>query len=728
MKFLTSSRATGSHRRIRDINSKLVAGAALIGGSVLALGSLPQAAAQKQLDWPIYGGQAVEDHYSALAQINRKNVGQLREAWRFDTEEHGGGLETSPIIVGDVLYAYTPSQKVIALDAASGKLLWKFDSGIASTQPARGVSYWTDGKESRLFAGVMNFLYALDPTTGKPISGFGENGRIDLRRNLRGDYRKQSIALTSPGVVYKDLIIVGGRNPESNPAPPGDVRAFDVHTGALRWSFHTIPHPGEFGYDTWPKDAWKYSGAANNWAGMSLDAARGILYVPTGSATFDFYGGDRVGNDLFANTLLALDAETGKRLWYFQGVHHDIWDRDFPSPPSLVTLTVKGKRVDAVAQTTKQGFLYLFDRTTGQPLFPIEESKYPSSNVPGEVTSATQPLPTIPAPFSRQRLTADMLTTRTPEAHTWAVEQFKTYRSEGQFIPFSLDKQTVLFPGFDGGAEWGGSAIDPRTGVIYINANDIAWLGGLTVPPLPNSRGESLYQKRCSLCHGANLAGSPPAFPSLVGIGGRVSDEEMAHQIRYGKGRMPAFSDLKDDDVTALLRYLKNPGTKNDPASAPKEMASADPDDSDVAMRESYEFTGYKKFLDPDGYPAIVPPWGTLNAIDLKTGKYLWKIPLGEYPELVAKGMSNTGSENYGGPIVTASGLLFIAATAHDNKIRAFDSHTGKLLWQAGLPFAGMATPATYMVHGKQYVVIAAGGGKETPKHQGGVYVAFALP
>lgn len=705
----------------------------LLAIAILSLCSLLSAAGtqQRNADWPVYGGQPASDHYSTLAQINRKNVHRLREAWRFDTGEHSGGLETSPIIVGGVLYAYTPSQKVIALNAATGKLLWKFDSGIASTQPARGVTYWTDGKESRIFAGVMNFLYALDPATGKPVPGFGENGRIDLRKQLRGDYRRQSIALTTPGIIYQGLIIVGGRNPETNPAPPGDIRAFDVHTGELRWSFHTIPHPGEDGYETWPKEAWKTSGAANNWAGMALDTKRGILYVPTGSATFDFYGGDRVGNNLFADTLLALDAATGKRLWYFQGVHHDLWDRDFPSPPALVTLTIQGKQVDAVAQTTKQGFLYLFDRTTGKPLFPIQESKYPASNVPGEVTSATQPLPAIPAPFSRQLLTADMLTTRTPAAHAWAVEQFKSYRSEGQFIPFSVGRQTVVFPGFDGGAEWGGPAVDPARGVIYINANDIAWLGGLTVPPPASSRGESIYQNRCSLCHGADRAGSPPSFPSLIGIGSRASDEEMTRQIRNGKGRMPAFSDLNDDDLKALLRYLKAPdGKHNETAPAAKEMAPVDGDATgdEQNRKEPYEFTGYKKFLDPDGYPAIVPPWGTLNAIDLKTGKYLWKIPLGEYPDLAAKGMRDTGSENYGGPIVTAGDVLFIGATAYDDKFRAFDSRTGKLLWEAQLPFAGTATPATYMVQGKQYVVIGAGGGKSTPKHQGGVYIAFSLP
>ena len=423
-------------------------------------------AAEKNVDWPVYGGSPENNHYSSLVQINRANVKQLAVAWSFDTDEEGG-LQTSPIIVNGVLYGITPTQKVFALDAATGKLKWKFDSGIKGTQPDRGLSYWTDRRSSRILVGVTNFLYALDAATGKPFPTFGKQGHIDLRENLgRQPTKSQSIYLTSPGIVYKDLVIVGGRNPETLPAPPGNIRAYDVRTGKLRWSFHTIPHPGEYGYGTWPKQAWKTSGAANNWAGMALDAKRGTLYVPTGSAAFDFYGGDRLGNDLFANCLIALDAGNGKR--------HDVWDRDFPSAPALLTVKHDGKEVAAVAQTTKQGFVYLFERVSGRPLFPIECKKYPPSDVPGEATAAEQPLPTRPAPFARQNLTEDLLTNRTPEVHQWAVEKFRTFRSEGQFVPFSIGKDTVIFPGFDGGAEWGGPAVDPATGIIYINANEMA--------------------------------------------------------------------------------------------------------------------------------------------------------------------------------------------------------------------------------------------------------------
>jgi glucose dehydrogenase len=771
-------------------------------------------------DWPVYGGQAAGDHYSALSQVNRKNVQQLQVAWKFDAGEEGG-LETSPIIIGRVLYAYTATQKVIAVDGASGKLIWKFDSGIKGKNPVRGLSYWTDGKEGRIFASVTNFLYALDAHTGNPIPSFGENGRIDLRKDLRGDYRLQSIAMTSPGIIYRDLIIVGGRNPETHPSPPGDIRAFDVRTGALRWRFHTIPHPDEFGYDTWPKDAWQVAGAANNWAGMALDAERGIVYVPTGSPVFDFYGADRVGNDLFADTLLALDAQTGKRIWHFQGVHHDIWDRDFPSPPALVTVKHGGKSIDAIAQTTKQGFLFLFDRTNGKPLFPIEERSFPASNIPGEVTSPTQPVPLVPEPFARQLLTADLLTDRTPEAHAWAVQEFSTYLSAGQFVPTGLDKETVNFPCFLGGAEWGGPAVDTKRGVIFINSNEWACVVALTENKPGRSTGERTYHNQCSVCHNDDRKGSPPTYPSLVDIGQRLSPALIEATILQGKGRMPAFPSLQGDYLQSLIRYLKTGGgatPESDadkakiedagadksnvtagvnlyadkcstchgdhregkpptfpalvgvanrlsaqqigdrihqgkglmpafPALAGKELESlltylasaqnaidADPDHDAIysATAEGapmkYRITGSKDFLDPDGYPAIKPPWGTLNAIDLNTGKYVWKISLGEYPALAAEGATNTGTENYGGPIVTAGDVLFIGATVYDKKFRAFDSLTGKLLWETVLPNAAVATPATYMIDGKQYVVVAAGGGKDPKGSSGSVYVSFSLP
>jgi quinoprotein glucose dehydrogenase len=678
--------------------------------------STKSASKQASKDWPVYGGTAENNHFSPLAQINRKTVKQLSVAWSFDTEEPGG-LQTSPIEVEGVLYGLTPSQKVFALDAATGDLLWKFDSGIIGTQPDRGLAYWSEGKERRIIVGVLNFVYALDAATGRTIPSFGKDGRIDLREDLGRDPAQQSIYMTSPAVIYKDLMIVGGRESETLPASPGDVRAYDVRSGKLRWSFHTIPLPGEFGYETWPKDAWKASGAANNWAGMTVDGARGIVFVPTGSAAFDFYGADRVGDDLFANCLIALNAETGERIWHFQGVRHDLWDRDFPSPPVLLTVDHNGKKVDAIAQTSKQGFVFLFDRTNGTPLFPIECRDYPPSNVPGEVAARKQCLPSKPSPFARQMLTENLLSDRTPEIHQWALDRFRTFRSEGQFVPFSVGKDTVVFPGFDGGAEWGGPAVDPETGILYVNANDLPWTGALAENTEENSA-KALYMDQCAVCHGENLAGSPPAIPSLVGLNQRMPAPQVSTTIKNGKGRMPGFPNLSGEQLFSLLSFVMSGQDREG-----KEMVSA----GSEPQQGKYHFTGYKRFYDPDGYPAVAPPWGTLSAINLNTGEYAWKIPLGEYPELASKGLKNTGTENYGGPLVTSGGLVFIGATNYDKKFRAFDKSTGELLWDTTLPFAGNATPITYELHGRQFVVIAAGGGKDLKSKSGGVYVAFAL-
>jgi quinoprotein glucose dehydrogenase len=697
-------------RRVWALFSVLFIGVVL---NVVRLAGQRAASALPQ-DWAAYGGSAANQHYSILAQINLSNVKQLEMAWSYDTGETGG-MQTTPLVVDGVLYGISPTQKIFALDAENGKLLWKFDSGIKGMQPDRGLAYWSDKSDKRILVGVMNFLYALDAANGKPIPSFGSNGRTNLQENLGREPRFQSIALTTPGIVYKDLIIVGGRNPETLPAPPGDIRAYDVRNGKLRWSFHTIPHPREYGYETWPKDAWTKSGAANNWAGMALDRERGIVYIPTGSAASDFYGADRVGDDLFANCLLALKAETGERIWHFQAVKHDIWDRDFPSAPALVTLQRDGKTVDAVVQTSKQGFVYMFDRVTGKLLVPMESRKYPHSTLDGEVTAEEQSLPTWPKSYARQSLSEEMLTTRTPEAHQWAVDQLRKAINEGQFVPFRVGTETIVFPGFDGGAEWGGPAVDPETDTIYVNANEMAWRAALFEDK--GSHGaKAVYLSQCSECHGPDMKGSPPAMPSLVGIGDRRSAAEIATTIRGGKGRMQGFPNLYEGQLNGLVSFLLT--------GENKELSSSEA--QPLGMK--YRLTGYRRFLDPDGYPAIAPPWGTLNAIDLNTGDYKWKVNLGEYPELAAKGMKNTGSENYGGPVVTAGGLIFIGATNYDRKFRAFDKATGELLWETTLPFSGNATPVTYAVNGRQYVAIAAGGGKDPKSLSGGVYVAFALP
>lgn len=676
--------------------------------------------------WAAYGGGPKNIHYSTLNQINRKNVSRLQVAWTYDTGDafKGSEMECNPIVVNGVLFATTPKLRVIALDAATGALKWSFDpnSGhrVFAKMRNRGVTYWDDGAgaDKRIFVVSHQYLYALDANTGKLIPGFADEGRLDLRVGLGRDPEQLFVSDTSPPMVYKDLLIVGTIVPETLPAGPGDIRAYDVHTGKLRWQFHTIPHPGEFGYDTWPKDAWKYIGGVNNWSGMSLDAARGIVYAPLGSATFDFYGSNRIGNDLFANCLLALNAETGQRIWYYQTVHHDLWDRDLPTPPALVTVKRDGRSIDAAAQITKSGFVFLFDRETGKPLFPVESRHYPPSDVDGEVTAETQPLPTIPKPFARQILTADMLTTRTPEAHAAVLATLEKLKSAGQFIPPSREG-TIVFPGFDGGGEWGGPAFDPQTGLLYVNANEMAWI--LRLVPRESSAqaksGKALYLNECAGCHRQDLAGSPPEFPSLQHIGDQLDENDVMTMMAQGSGRMPSFAHLGSENLHAIMRYV----VYGDDIAVSGTQSAPSPID------QKYRIDGYNKFLDPDGYPAVKPPWGTLNAINLNTGEYAWKIPFGEYPALAKEGMRNTGSENYGGGIVTANGLFFIAATNYDKKIHAFDKSNGKLLWEATLPAAGNATPALYEVNGKEYLVIACGGGKSKDP-TGGSYVAFALP
>jgi len=695
----------------------------LTAGCLAALVPLGSQTTKKAIEWPVYNGDPGGSHYSSLKQINQSNVKQLQVAWTFDAGDGTGTLETNPIVVHGILYGNTTAHKVFALNAATGKQMWIFETAPGGRGGNRGLAYWSSGPDQRIFESFGRYLYAIDAQTGKAIATFGNEGRIDLQEGLRGG----TAGLGAPAAIYKDLLITGNRSGESSPASPGDIRAYDARTGKLRWSFHTIPHPGEFGYDTWPKDAWTYIGNAGDWTGLSLDEKHGIVFVPTANADDAYVGTNRLGDNLFATSLVALNAETGERIWHFQTVKHDLWDRDLPAPPTLVTIKRDGKEVEAVAQITKTGHVYLFDRMTGKPLFPIEYRKYPPSEIPGEVTSETQGLPTKPAPFARQLLTEDMLTNRTPEAHQAAVAQFRKYRSEGQFIPPSAGKETIMFPGMDGAGEWGGAAFDSDTGLLYVNSNEMAWLYSLVkVPPRGTEiNGKQLYNSECAGCHREDRAGAPPQFPSLVGIGDRLKPTEVRSMIFYGSGRMPPFATLPAEYINAIVEYVTS--GKEAVVSAP--AAAPSPIDT------PYRSAGYLKFLDVEGYPAIVPPWGTLNAINLNTGEYAWKIPLGEYPELAEKGLKNTGSENYGGPVVTAGGLVFIAATNYDRKFRAFDKKTGKLLWEATLPFPGNATPATYEVDGRQFIVIATSGGGILHNQRnirgvkvGASYVAFALP
>lgn len=670
--------------------------------------------------WDTVGGTAANLHYSALDQINKDNVSRLRIAWTYDSGDAypNSDVQCNPIVVGGVMYVTTAKMRVVALDAATGKQIWRFDGGNdRAMHPNRGVTYWTDGSQSRIFVTIGRDLLSIDAKTGKLALDFGNQGKVDLRTAFDRPIEDISLTVTTPGTIYKDLIILGSSVSETLPATPGDIRAYDVRTGKLRWTFHTIPHPGEFGYETWPANAWKTSGAANNWAGMAVDNKRGLVYIPTGSAAFDFYGADRHGDDLFANTLLCLDAATGKRKWHFQAVRHDVWDLDFPSAPTLITVRHQGQLVDAVAQAGKTGYIYVLNRITGESLFPIQEHAIAPSSVDGELLAKSQPVPVKPAPFVRQELTTDMATRRTDAAHQAVLEQLKTLDHGNLFIPPSL-RGTVYFPGLAGGAEWGGSAYDPETHVYYVNANELGWIIRLVTPESIHRKAKAsqIYRARCSSCHGPDMKGAPPEFPALDQAAGRLTAAQISNILHKGSGRMPSFASLGEPAIAALQDLLLNKTDKEVEIQGRRRISPG----------LKYTVEAYRKFLDPDGYPATTPPWGTLSAVNLDTGNYLWKIPFGEYPELVAKGMKNTGSENHGGGVVTAGGLLFIGATHYDNKFRAFDKKTGKLLWETVLPFAANATPSVYELNGKQYVVVAVGGGRERPS--GGLYIAFSLP
>lgn len=678
-----------------------------------ALAGFPQA------DWPAYHGSPAQTHYSTLDQINTSNVVKLREVWRYESgdEFKDSELQCNPLIIGGVLYGTTPKLRVVALNAASGEEIWSFDpfqgEPVRGKQRSRGLVHW----QGRIYVAARHWLWAIDATTGKPVSAFGTGGRIDLREGLGRPPEGLNVSASTPGVVYRDLLIVGSIVPEGVPSAPGFIRAFNLKTGRQVWAFRTIPAPGDFGYETWPPDTWKHTGGANAWGGLALDEKRGLVFAPTGSATYDFYGADRHGDNLFANSLIALDARTGKRRWHFQFVRHDVWDRDLPAPPTLVTVVRNGRRRDAVAQITKSGHVWVFDRETGESLFPWQEVVVPPSPVDGEKLAEKQPLPLAPAPFARQRLTEELLTSRTAAVRKAVLDQFRQYRNGGQFEPPSREG-TILFPGFDGGGEWGGAAWDQETGLLYVNSNEMAWVIKLIErrSPRKNTTAKELYKAECASCHKETLKGSPPEFPALDALAGRRTSEELVKVIRQGAGRMPAFAHINEGAASDLANYL------------------LDGKDREVMLLlekapphwVKYTLDGYTRFNDPDGYPAIAPPWGTLSAIDLNTGEYAWQIPFGEWPDLVAKGIKNTGSENYGGAVVTKGGLLFIGATNVDRKFRAFDKTTGRLLWEAELPAAGNATPSTYMVNGRQYVVIAAGGGK-WGNPSGGAYVAYAL-
>lgn len=692
--------------------------------SLISCKQQPAGQPQDMEDWSSYLGSKGSSQYTVLDQITKENVSSLKLAWKYQTgdlkEKGNTQIQCNPLIISGVLYGTSPTLKAFALDAATGEALWDFDpheDHEIGGSVNRGLMYWESEDTGRVFYAAGPFLFALDAETGKLIPEFGDGGKVSLKEGL-GDWAQELYVISStPGVIYQDKLIIGTRVSENADAAPGYIRAFNVLSGELEWIFHTIPQPGEFGHETWPENAYQSSGGANSWAGMSLDEEMGLVFVPTGSAAFDFWGGNRLGDNLFANTLLALDANTGKRIWHYQTVRHDVWDRDLPAPPNLVTIKKDGREISAVAQITKTGRVFIFDRETGEPVYPIEEVAVPPSGLQGEEVAPSQPLPTIPPPFSRQVFTAEEITDISPEATAYVREKIQGLNYGHTFAPPSTEG-TVIFPGFDGGGEWGGAAYDPESGMLYVNANEMPWI--LTMVPTSTGEvtaGKSAYFTHCGMCHGPDLAGdNSGAFPSLRNIGDRLGREEIAAVMAKGSGRMPAFQQVKTESREAIIDFLLQPDESQD-----DHLIGAESNEDAVP----YTTTGYNRFFDQEGYPAVKPPWGTLNAIDLNRGGIAWSVPLGEFPELTARGIPQTGTENYGGPVVTAGGLVFIGASK-DEYFRVFDKDTGEELWKYKLPAGGYATPAVYAVNGKQYVVIAAGGGKMgTPS--GDYYLAFTL-
>ena len=695
--------------------------------------------------WKYYNGTPGALKYSSLKEIDTLNISSLKPIWTYQTGDADTAarsqIQTNPIVINGVLYGISPQLKLFALRAETGKNIWVFDptkewkNGPADRVSfhnminARGLCYWTDNKgEERLFYTVGSFTIAIDAKTGKPMTSFGEGGAIDLHENLGREVSDLIVVNTSPGVIYNDLLILGTRVDENSPAAPGHIRAYDVRTGKMKWIFHTIPQPGEHGYDTWEdKNAYKYAGGANVWSGFSLDEKKGVIFAGTGSAAYDFYGGNRKGSNLFANCLLAIDANTGKRKWHFQFIHHDVWDKDLPTPPVLTSLERAGKSVDVVIQTTKNGLIFVFDRENGKPFFPIIETKVPTnSDLEGEKPWPTQPIPSLPEPFSRQTLTKSEINPYLEgEERTWVEEKMATLRYGHAFV-LPGKTPSLIYPGFDGGGEWGGSAVDPQEDILWVNSNDMPWIMEMKAVKKREVKKETIYaagkrlfEEQCAVCHGENKKGLGNN-PSLENISSRYNQLNLTTLLNSGRRMMPSFKRLPDTEKEAIAAYLLAlPNGKQAYVEGGKRKESA-------YDRVPYKMAGYNKFLTPKGNPAISPPWGSLNAINLKTGKLLWKVPLGEYPELKKKGVPPTGTENYGGPVVTAGGLVFIAGTP-DKMFRAFNKMNGKLVWSHELPFAAFATPAMYKIGDKQFITIACGGGK-LKTTSGDAYVTFAIP
>jgi len=679
--------------------------------------------------WAMYKGDETSSSYTPLDEINVSNVSQLANVWTFQMSDLEPGeqpvsSQSNPIIVDGVMYVNSGKQTVYAIDAATGKEIWScktMDEGVPSAA-SRGVTYWESGNDKRILYSSGNYLMAIDANTGKIIQSFGNNGKVNLNEGIRDDPTKISVTLSTPGRIFKDLIIIGARTPDAYGAPPGYIRAYNCRTGKLTWTFHTIPHPGEIGYETWPPEAYKYAGGVNCWAGLSIDVSRGMVYLALGSPSYDYYATDRKGENLFGNCVLALDAATGNYKWHFQTVHHDLWDYDLPAPPNLVTFEKDGKQVDAVAQVTKQGFVFVLDRDTGEPIYPVEERKVPASNIPDEEAWPTQPFPVKPKAFVKQFMTEDDLNHYSDEDHKAILEQFRSLRYEGLFTPPDL-KGTLSLPATRGGANWGGAAFDPTSGYLYIRGNNLPEVQTIVdldkhFAARDNSvfeRGRVVYMQNCSSCHGGEKKGIPPTFPSLVNLKSKMEEKEALEKIRMGSGAMPGYKGvLTKEEEDAIIAFLYDKkGGQASPVTAAKKTGE---------IRYG-NITGYRTWSDPSGNPAMKGPWGTLNALNLSTGEYEWQIPLGNDEKLQEKGGAITGLLGRSGPMVTAGGLVFISG-AEDKKLWAFDKRTGKMVWETELPAANNANVCSYYLNGKQYIALSVGGTKEKPS---GSVMAFSL-
>jgi quinoprotein glucose dehydrogenase len=681
--------------------------------SALAIGAqdLPR---KPYTTWSDYAGSPDSMQYSALDQINRANVAELEPAWFYPVPGDAARLPFNPLIVDDLMYVAGQKNVVIALDAGTGALRWT----SSESAPERGLTYWEsrDRSDRRLFLNAAGGLRAIDARTGRLITTFGEKGFVDMRT---GSPRRLAGPNKSPGRIFENLIVVGSNPGEGYGSPPGDVRAYDVVTGKLVWTFQTIPRPGEFGYDTWPADAWKYAGGANVWGDITVDRKHGLVFFPTGSPTHDLYGADRAGDNLFGNSLIAVDARTGKRRWHFQTVHHDLWDYDLASAPKLLTVRHNGANVDIVAQAGKTGFLYVFERVTGKPLWPIEERPVPKSDVPGEFSSPTQPFPTKPPPFSRQTFTADDVNPFMPKEEQEKLRQaVRDTAHQGLFTPSSHLRHHIQFPGAWGGANWGSTAADPATGMLVVRSLEMPSYRRMSLnTEKPGAaankmtdrqqQGFATYKQLCAACHGPAGAGmAPMKSPAKLGA------EAFSTAVRQGRERMPAFPEqvLSADALGALETYLVSlplvEGEQGDEGGVLR--LPQDPNRyTGPAVRYAGSFSA--GWYTSNGLPSVGPPWTQLVAYDLNDGTIKWRVPDGHAPGLAAQGIMNTGTVRpRNGPVITAGGLVFIA-NSQDRTLRAFDKNTGKVVWEHELEANPEGIPAVYEVRGRQYVAFAAG-------------------